>query len=123
MARLAKWLVVLTLVFALGWHWVILQSVAWVSMATEYSRVLPLGDALLKTFDSSSRCNLCKFVAEGKKAEQEKNLKKDILKLDFFIVQDRLVLFPPLAFDLAPPLRSSAAERGSLPPRPPPRAA
>src|SRR5262245_58646171 len=111
MAKIAKWLVVLSLVFALGWHWVILHSVAWVSMATEYSRVLPLRDAIVKTFDTSSRCTLCKFVAEGKKAEQEKNVKKDVLKLDFFVVQERLTLYPPLAFELLPASGDSAPER------------
>src|SRR4026209_2274759 len=82
--RLAKWVVVLMLVLATGGHWAFLQSIAWVSMAVQFSQSDSLPTALLKTLDGQHPCKLCKVVNEGLKHEQEQKSQKLETKLDFF---------------------------------------
>ena len=67
---------------AVGGHWAVLQSVAWVGMTIEFSRTDPLDKAIEKTLDGQHPCNLCHFVAEGKKSEREKEMVKPATKLD-----------------------------------------
>lgn len=74
------------LVFSLGAHWAILQSFAWASMLVEFSRTAPICEALIKTFDGRHPCQLCLFVAAGKKADDQQpkpTLKK--LQLELFL--------------------------------------
>jgi hypothetical protein len=119
--QFGKALVVASLILVLGWHWIILQSVAWVRMAAEYSAVLPIKEALVKTFDGRSPCQLCKFVAEGKKSEKEQETQKLVMKLDLLLVRDTVALFPPSDFQWATGTVDLLSCRGSSPPSPPPR--
>src|SRR5437867_13429722 len=91
---LSRWFVVFALIFALGAHWAILQSVAWTSMVIAYSQKAPLKEALQKTFDGQHPCRLCRFVAEGQKSEQRQHA-RPVVKLDVCFVAQRLTLFPP----------------------------
>ena len=110
-----------TLIFALGGHWTILQSVAWVTMVASYSQTAPLKAALVKTFDGEHPCSICKFVATGKKSEQKQETQKLLRKLDFFLAATPACLFPPVpeALHFKPP--PSAGARNETPPTPPPR--
>jgi len=122
-ARLNKLVVVVMLTLTLGLHWAFLQSVAWVGMFVSFSAESPVSVALAKTFDGQHPCNLCKIVAEGKKAEQQHEMPKLLAKLDLLLVRNTVWLGPP---ELAPlTIRSapSAATRSDTPPSPPPRAA
>src|SRR5437762_12921916 len=120
-SRPALWLTFVTLTFALGGHWAILQSVAWVTMVAGYSQTAPLKAALVKTFDGEHPCSICKFVANGKKSEQKQETQKLLTKIDFFLTSSPVRLFPPApdALHFMPP--PSAGARSETPPTPPPR--
>jgi len=119
--RLLNWFAVIALTFALGGHWAILQSVAWVTMVASYSQTAPLKAALVKTFDGEHPCSICKFVANGKKSERKQQTQKLLTKLDFFLTSNPVRLFPPVpdALHFMPP--PSAGARSVAPPTPPPR--
>ena len=120
--RLSKWAVVLALVFVVGGHWAVLQSVAWVGMTVNFSRTHTLDVAIVKTFDGQHPCNLCNFVAEGKKSERTQELQKPVTKLDFISAIDFVLSGPPVhAIELAGYLGSTIF-RSQTPPSPPPRA-
>jgi len=120
-SRLLKWAAVVTLTFALGAHWTVLQSVAWVTMAAGYSRVVPLKEALVKTFDGKHPCLICKFVANGKKSEQRRETQQPPTKIDLFLTSSPAGLCPPVRDPLRFALSRSAAARSETPPTPPPR--
>src|SRR6185295_12505017 len=101
-SRLGKWLVVAALTCAIGGHWTLLQSVAWVTMAVNYSQTAPLNEALAKTFDGKHPCPICKLVTEGKKSERQQVLEKIVTKIDFFLTAPAVVLYPPKQFRLLP---------------------
>ena len=121
--KVAQFIVVCALVFAIGAHWAILQSVAWVGMTINYAHDSSFKEALAKTFDGKHPCKLCKAVAEGKKSEHKQTLLKVETKLDFFLAHNSLLLAPPLPFVLLPGEPDSALLRADPPPTPPPRAA
>jgi hypothetical protein len=115
-------LVVLALVFSIGAHWLVLQSVAWVGMVVSYSQEASVTEAISKTFDGEHPCRLCEFVKEGRKAEgqQQKALKLEAKK-DFFCQIECLALCPPRDFSLAPALALAVLSRSLAPALPPPR--
>jgi hypothetical protein len=119
LSRHAKWIVVLALIFSIGGHWTILQTVAWVRMTVAYSNGVPLSIALAKTFDGRHPCNLCKFVNEGKKSERKSEKTMDLNKIDFFALNAAAFYFPPMIQEPScsiPRLLS----RVESPPTPPP---
>lgn len=110
-----------TLVVAIGWHWALLQSVAWVGMLANNARQCSLTEAIEKTFDGQHPCALCKVVQEGKQDEKKPTLLKVETKLD-------LLLAPANSFLAAPrPAAYPCVEDDALqswfesPPTPPPR--
>ena len=54
------------LALALGLHWSLLQTVAWVGMAVQFSKSDTLTTAISKTFDGQHPCSLCKVVKSGR---------------------------------------------------------
>jgi hypothetical protein len=121
--RLSKITLVLSLVCVVGGHWALLQSLAWVGMTINFSRTDSLDVAIEKTFDGQHPCNLCHFVAEGKKSERTKEVVKVETKLD-------LISSP--CFNLPTPTEHSielsvflvsGCIRLDAPPSPPPRLA
>src|SRR5262249_55640150 len=122
-ARIAQCLIAFSLIFAIGAHWTVLQSLAWFGMVVTYSHDAPLAVALKKTFDGNHPCKLCKVVDAGKKSEKQQLLLKVEAKLDFWITQRPQLLFPPdpLLVDCAGP--DSVQLRTESPPTPPPRSA
>lgn len=93
LTRLQKWLVVLALVLSIGGHWAFLQSVAWVGMAVTYSKDASLSQALEKTFDGHHLCKLCKLIRAGQKANDSKNLKIDLKKIDLMAGTESFFFF------------------------------
>lgn len=119
--RLGKYAIVLALVCAVGGHWVLLQTFAWVSMTISFSRTDALDTAIVKTLSGENPCDLCHFVAEGKKSERAK---------EAFKVETKLELISSPGFVLATPAEReiqfsvpvfTAYSRGDAPPSPPPR--
>lgn len=57
--RTARLLLIASLLFSMGAHLAIIQTVAWARMAVDYSRNSNLGTSLQKTFDGRHPCPLC----------------------------------------------------------------
>jgi hypothetical protein len=121
LSRLARITVIIALVCAIGLHWTLLQSVAWVTMIVDYAQTGPLKEALIKTFDGKHPCNLCQIVTEGKKSAKPQELQQQISKLDLCVAQPRPALFPPAVpqLDINPGMLAS--QYADSPHHPPPR--
>lgn len=121
--RVFQFSVALALILAVGGHWVVLQSVAWVGMTINYAKETSFKDAVRMTFDGQHPCKLCKVVEQGKKAEQKQATLKVETKLDFFCFRSLTFLPPLLPYTLLSPGDDVADSRGQAPPTPPPRPA
>jgi hypothetical protein len=55
-------LLLLAVALSMGLHYAVVQMIAWVNMTVEYSRTVPLSEALVMTFDGKHPCELCKLV-------------------------------------------------------------
>lgn len=114
---------VLALTFSVGAHWALLQSVAWVGMAVSYAKVVPLREALAKTFDGQHPCKICKFVREGQQSSQKTEHPLTDVRLDLVLDGSEMLLSWP---ELEPLTRTEDAPwcvRAQAPPLPPPRRA
>jgi hypothetical protein len=121
--RLFQLFVAAALIIAVGGHWAVLQSVAWVSMAVTYSQMDTLEVALKKTFGGQHPCKLCIAVKEGQQQEQKQSVLKLETKLDFVCLQAIACVHPALPFTLLSPPDDAAFPRAESPPTPPPRLA
>lgn len=123
-SRLCKSVVAMLLVFSIGGHWALLQSVAWVSMVVEYSKDAPISVAVSKTFDGEHPCGICKLVRKGKATEEKQEALKAKTKIDFWVPAPEVTLpriqVEPLEFVSVPP---NLLFRAHAPPLPPPRQA
>jgi len=119
--RVGQVMVVCALIFSIGAHWLILQSVAWTGMVIAYSQNATLKDALEKTFDGKHPCKLCRFVQDGKKSEKQQELQKPVTGIDFFLVSSAVRIYPPSAEPAQFAFFKSSTARGESPPIPPPR--
>src|SRR5436190_5975282 len=119
--RFFQFFVAAALILAVGGHWAVLQSVAWVSMAVTYSHTDSWKVALKKTFSGEKPCKLCLAVKEGKQQEQKQSLLKVETKLDFVCLQVIAYVHPALPFTLLSPPSHAAPPRADAPPVPPPR--
>ena len=119
--RLRNWVVVIGLVFATGLQWAALQSVAWVGMSINYSRVDGLTLGLQKTFSGEHPCQLCKAVQEGRQAEKKQSVIKVETKLDLFLLVSDSSVRPPIFADEPTPCAGHGRFRADPPPVPPPR--
>lgn len=119
--RLLDLSVAFALIMAVGGHWALLQSIAWVSMAVNYSRDASFEVALQKTFDGRHPCKLCLAVKEGKEQEQKSVVLKMDTKLDLLCLDQFAYLPPDLPFTLLSSGADCARSRPQAPPLPPPR--
>lgn len=81
----------------LGFHWAVLQSVAWVGMLVDYSCQGSLQQAVTKTFDGKHPCPLCKLVQAGKNSDSKPASQQSVTKYDLFAERARTFHFPPKA--------------------------
>jgi len=121
--RLARAMVALMLVLAVGGHWFCIQSVAWVGMFTKFSQTCSFTEALVKTFNGQYPCKLCLVVQQGRKSEQKQDSVKVETKLDLFILDRQIVHQRPSSWtrERFPVYSELAPERFERPPTPPPR--
>jgi hypothetical protein len=120
--RICKSLVAVLLIFSVGGHWAVLQSVAWVSMVVQYSQEAPIEVAVAKTFDGKHPCKICKFVKEGKESEEKGPTLKEKTKLDFWLPVGEVALtLPAHEQDFGISQRVFFNSRSEAPPLPPPR--
>jgi hypothetical protein len=114
-------LVIAALIVAIGGHWAILQSVAWMGMAVSFAQTAPLTDALRKTFDGQHPCKLCKAVREGQKSERNDSALKVETKIDLLLTLRLAPIDPPAQYVSIPSGPASFHFRSQSPPTPPPR--
>lgn len=112
---------VATLIFAVGAHWTLLQSVAWVGMAVSYSQNGSFKEALEKTFDGKHPCKLCQLVAAGKKSEKQQEAQTLVTKIDFVLSSHSVVIYPLILEELPTHSPGLPLLRREAPPLPPPR--
>ncbi len=66
MRRLSTLFVLCAWLLASGAHWDLAQGFGWARMVVNYSRTMPLQEAVRLTFSPENLCGVCEFVAEGK---------------------------------------------------------
>lgn len=66
MRRLPAFFVLCAWLLASGVQWDIVQGLAWVRMTANYSRTMPINEAVRLTFRADNLCGLCEFVADNK---------------------------------------------------------
>lgn len=122
--RLQITLVLFAWFLATGAQWDLVQVFGWGRMIATYSRTMPLGKAIERTFDGEL-CGVCRVVEGAKQQEKEapvQNGKRDT-KMIFVL--------PPVTDSIAPVARTAAwspsdmrlpSALRSAPPTPPPRA-
>ena len=108
------------LCMSLGFHWGLLQSVAWVGMMVNYSCQGSLKDAVVKTFDGQHPCPLCKLVREGKKNEKKPEAQQNVKQIDLLAGPATAFDFPSLP-DSTFPVPRATFSRTDAPLLPPPR--
>jgi hypothetical protein len=110
------------LTLAVGGHWIVLQSAAWVGMFVKYASEDSLPDALIKTFDGSHACRVCEFVQDGRNSEDRQDMRNhQQIRLDFLLQIEVPGVFPPkLDESWTEPVRL-LTHAPNAPPHPPPR--
>jgi hypothetical protein len=121
MRRLTHLLVLVAFIFSCGGHWCVLQGVAWIGMIHQYSKIVPLGEAVSMTLSGRYPCALCKAIAEKKEAERLQLLTMEKHEKKFFSP-----LWEGLPSCAASPVQypefvMSWEMRSEAPPTPPPR--
>jgi hypothetical protein len=66
MRRLSALLLLSAWLLASGAQWDLLQSFAWGRMIANYSRTMPVAEAVRLTFTPDNLCGMCSFVAVAK---------------------------------------------------------
>ena len=110
-------------------HWMVLQSVAWARMISEFSKQgSSLGSAIAKTFDGEHPCRLCLTIQDGRQQEQSETKKQACTKRDkptelLCEARRAVVPLPPLmATQAVPTVPRGHPDFIESPPTPPPRA-
>jgi hypothetical protein len=116
-----RFVTVLMLVLALGWHWALLQTVAWTAMLANYSRQASLSQAVSDTFDGKHPCPLCKAISKGKQDEKKTEFSKPGKSFDFSYESTFFVFTAPAVFWLSGETPESVRSADLSPPAPPPR--
>lgn len=122
--RFTRILIVAALIFSIGLHWVVLQSVAWAGMLVTYTvQEGSLINGVSQTFDSEHPCPLCCAIKKGRHSEKKEPRQADSKqKIDLALsAAERVILTPP-ALTLSPlPDFPHGTVRRARPPSPPPR--
>jgi hypothetical protein len=112
---------IFALCFAVGLHWLTLQSIAWTSMIIDYSKRGTLCQAIVQTLDGAHPCSLCHIVNSGKSAENKSDLQLLTPKLDLICTKHAITFaLPFISLDYAN-TDFCIFEVAYSPPVPPPR--
>lgn len=68
-----KFIAVAWVVLSLGWHWAVLQTLAWSGMLLQYAQQDGLVAAISKTFDGRHPCRLCQAIEAGRADERSQS--------------------------------------------------
>lgn len=122
--RAARILLIAVLMFTIGLHWVVLQSVAWAGMIVTYSvQEGSLITGVSQTFDSEHPCALCGAVQKGTQSESKDRKQVDPKKkLDLTLLAvSRVRLSPPVPRLMTFDVVQHDSQFPFRPPSPPPR--
>jgi hypothetical protein len=121
----SKVLVILvTWLLATGVQWDVVQTIGWVRMFANYSRVMSISQAAKATF-GGEMCGICRTVDAARKAESDKAPPRDVRdERLIFVVLPMPGFFGPAAQEKPWSLCEQDAPDASraAPPTPPPRA-
>jgi len=118
---------VLTLVFSMGLHWTLLQTVAWTGMIVSYSRNAPFAEAVARTFDGKHSCPMCLMIRNGRQQEERQQKNPSLIKTEKMpdcVLDDRparIPFAPTETHDAVPTVPRLHADFPEPPPTPPPR--
>ena len=90
-------------------------------MLIEYSKRVPLRQAIAQTFDGSHPCALCQVVTTGKKSEKKSEFQIPTAKIDLICLARVLRVVPPFVGFEYGAIDYSFSIIGDSPPVPPPR--
>jgi hypothetical protein len=104
-----------------GGHWALLQTIAWGQMLRDYSKNMPIAEAIERTFSGAYPCTMCKKIAEEQQKEEKApaTVKLD-KKAEIFLLWARDLLRKPESKDFSylPSGETAPAERSEAPPVP-----
>ena len=121
MQAIVRFTTVLVLVFSLGLHWAVLQTVAWTGMMFSYSRQASFTQAVSKTFDGKHPCCLCTAIQKSRAEEKNQERVKPVVKLDLGPVWQGTEFDFRCAREPIPSTDPAAPARSDEPPKPRPR--
>ena len=122
MFRPAQFLALLAALQILGGHWIVVQSVAWVSMFVEYSQTAAWEEALSKTFDGKHPCKLCSEVQRGSAGEKTPQSLGGSAKWEAVLGEEWMCVEPVFRLASWSLTHLRASMRSEAPGVPPPRA-
>lgn len=110
--------------FALaGGHWAVLQTIAWAQMVRDYSKNVPIAEAIVRTFSGEYPCGMCtKISAERQKEGKIPAFVKVEKKAEIYPFPVRKILSEPENSEYSYPDSRVLAlvERSEAPPVPVP---
>jgi hypothetical protein len=121
LSSLPRVVVVAALCLSIGTQWTALQSVAWATMLIRNARHAPITEALVRTFDGKSPCNLCKGVSAAQSSEKKREAQPLSAKPVLICAISTILLWPRSADHVFAPFRAILLARVFPPPVPPPR--
>ena len=119
--RVGHTLLIVALLFAIGGHWALLQTMAWSNMLATNLHTGSFEAALQKTFDGKHPCALCKVVSEGKKSEKKSELTLAGKRLEFLNDRTAFTFCAPSGFRPVLKPQDLGNQLSHRPPVPPPR--
>ena len=122
--RTTRFLIVAALMYSIGLHWVVLQSVAWAGMLVTYSvQEGSVITGMSQTFDDDHPCPLCCAIKKSKQSEKKETRQTDQKqKIDLALTfPGRVILTPPSPTLLPLPDFPRGMVNRARPPSPPPR--
>ncbi len=119
--RTIKTVAVALLAFSLGLHWLVLESVAWVSMTLDFSRETAIVQAIQQTFDERNACPLCQAIVQGQQAEDEQDDNGNLIKIEAVVHTGTAWVDFPKSLELSILQASGAVHQRGDPPSPPPQ--
>jgi hypothetical protein len=98
-----------------------LQSVAWTAMFIQYTKSVPVCQAISRTFDGAHPCSLCHIVNKGKASEKKPDVQSPSPKIDMICASRTFPSVPPFVLFEYVTKNFSVSEHLHSPPVPPPR--
>ncbi len=72
MFRISGMLLSCVAFFALaGGHWAVLQMIAWSKMVRDYSKSVPIAEAIVRTFSGEYPCGMCTRIRTERQKEEK----------------------------------------------------